>query len=359
MEEMKSCWHLVKYYWRENRSGMKTLIAENLMLCGFVILLLIFPLPSLSFAFEYAKFEPPDGRVYHCGQAEVRPQSTSSITVDWDGLEKYTKTSGHRPIMIMHYITLDPFGYSLLKSSISEIAHQPHDYIAQIGLDFYSHPREKNGQTRKDITREIAQGHYDERIREFAQLLLDMGIPIFLRPGFEFGGNGYGQYASKIYWTDAWKRIYTIFKAEGVENVAFVWNTLDAQDFMEYYPGDQYVDWWAVNIFNNEAAKDEFINTFITEAARHKKPVMIAESTPRYIGAGQGKESWNNWYKPYFELLSKYSHIKAFCYINASWDNYYDKTFNHDCRIQINKYVTTHYKSVLSDPKFIHSGTAR
>jgi hypothetical protein len=334
-------------------------MTAKIVLCCLPLSLIIFLWSSTSSAFSGAKFEPPDGKVYHCVQAEVRPESTSSYNIDWDGLEKYTEVSGHRPIMIMHYITLDPFGFSLLKSSVSEIAQQPHDYIAQIGLDFYSHPRDKNGQTRKDITREIAQGQYDERIREFAQLLLNMGIPIFLRPGFEFGGDGYGQYASKTYWTDAWKRIYAIFRAERVENVAFVWNTLDAQDFMEYYPGDQYVDWWAVNIFKNDADKDEFINTFITEAAKHKKPVMIAESTPRYIGAGHGQESWNNWYKPYFELLSKYGNIKAFCYINASWKDYYDRTFKHDCRIQIDKYVRIHYKSVLSDPKFINSGTAK
>ncbi len=334
---------------------MKTLKAAKLMLCGFQILLLLFTLPLTSSAFGDAKFEPPDGKVYHCAQAEVRPASTSLYNIDWDGIEKYTKAAGHRPIMIMHYITLDPVGFSLLKSSIAGMARSPHNYMAQIGLDFYSHPLESGSRSKKDITAEIARGEYDERVREFAQLLRTMGIPIFLRPGFEFGGEGYGQYASKTYWIDAWKRIFMIFKAQSVDNVAFVWNTLDAEDFTEYYPGDEYVDWWAINVFNNDADKDEFINKFIKEAAKHNKPVMIAESTPRYIGAGHGKESWNIWYKPYFDLLSKYGHIKAFCYINASWEDYYDKTFKHDCRIQINTYVKTNYKTVLSDPKFIHS----
>lgn len=318
--------------------------------------LAVFLSSSASSGYFGAKFEPADEKVYHCAQAEVRPASMSVYRVDWDGMEQYVQASGYRPAMVMHYITLDPFGFSLLKSSIAEIARQPHGYMAQVGLDFYRHLRNNGTFSRVDITADIAQGTYDATIRELAQLAGTMKVPIFLRPGFEFGGNGYGQYASKKYWITAWKRIVTIFRNENIENVAFVWNTLDAEDYIDYYPGDDYVDWWAINVFRNDADDDAFISAFVKEAERRKKPVMIAESTPRSIGAGQGEESWNKWYKPYFNLLSQYRHIKAFCYINASWKNFYDKTFNRDCRIQINNYVTTKYKTVLSDPQFIHSG---
>jgi beta-mannanase len=297
--------------------------------------------------------------VYHCAQAEVRPESVSSNKVDWEGIEKYTKASGHRPKMIMHYITLDPFGFEILKDSIFEISHQPHDYIAQIGLTFYRHPQNKNVSYHKDLTPEIVGGVLDANIRELAQLLAKMKIPVFLRPGFEFGGDGYGQYASKKHWTRAWKRIYDIFKKEGAENVAFVWNTLDARDFIDYYPGDEYVDWWAVNIFNNNADKDEFATMFIKEAAKHKKPVMIAESTPRYIGSINGAVSWYAWYGPYFKLLSNYPHLKAFCYINASWRDYWDNTFKYDSRIQSDKYVFENFRKELSDTKFIHSDMSK
>lgn len=329
------------------------------MLFSLSVFFIIFSLSSTSSAFFGAKFEPADGKIYHCAQAEVRPASISSYRVDWDGIEEYTKASGSRPKMIMHYITLDPPGFSLLKPALVEISRQAHDYVAQVGLDFYGHRRENDTSARRDITSEIAQGEYDATIREFAQLLGKMKIPIFLRPGFEFGGNGFGQYASKKYWADAWKRIFDIFKNEGVENVVFVWNTLDAEDFIEYYPGDEYVDWWAIDVFNNDADKDDFIDTFVKEAARHKKPVIIAESTPRYIGSEKGEKSWNTWYGPYFKLLSKYQDIKAFCYINASWKNHWNKTFKYDCRIQSDKYVTEHFSKVLSDSKFIHSDTPK
>jgi len=137
--------------------------------------------------------------------------------------------------------------------------------------------------------------------------------------------------------------------------VAFVWNTLDAQDFMDYYPGDDYVDWWAINVFDNFADGNEFINRFVRDAGERAKPVMIAESTPRYIGSVGGDEAWRQWYDPYFSLIRKYPHVKAFCYINASWENYPDKTFRYDCRIQKNAVVAQKYREVLSSSQFIQA----
>jgi hypothetical protein len=74
---------------------------------------------------------------------------------------------------------------------------------------------------------------------------------------------------------------------------------------------------------------------------------MIAESTPRYVGSAGGDRAWETWYKPYFNLLLKHAHIKAFCYINASWQGHFEPTFAFDCRIQSNAFVTTHYRKAL------------
>lgn len=318
-------------------------------------LLSVLPLSSTSPAFFGAKFEPPDGKIYHGAQAEVRPVSIFSYHVDWDGIEEYTKACGHRPKLIMHYISFDLIAFWLLKSTILEISQQSYDYIPQIGLDFYKYIPRFDIMNPSDITQKIAKGDYDNKIRKLAQLLIEMKTPVFLRPGYEFGGNGQGRHASKQHWIKAWKRIFTIFKNEGADNVAFVWNTLDARDYMEYYPGDEYVDWWAINVFSNDADKNDFLNAFIQDAAKHKKPVMIAESTPRYVGSGQGKKSWEKWYEPYFNLISQYSHIKAFCYINASWKNHPDRSFKYDCRIQIDDCVSSKYKHSIYHSKFIHA----
>jgi len=308
-----------------------------------------------AYAFFNAKFEPVDGKIYHGAQAEVRPINPIDRNIDWDGIERYVKACGYRPKLIMHYISLDPVAFWLLESTIYDISQQPYDYVPQIGLDFYSYIGQFNILKPDDITKKISLGEYDERIKNLGDIFIKMKGPVFLRPGYEFGGNGQGRHASKKYWIQAWKRIYTIFKNIKADNVAFVWNTLDEKNFLEYYPGNAYVDWWGINIFCNNADKNPFINNFIREAARHKKPVMIAESTPRYIGSVSGEKSWKLWYIPYYNLITKYKHIKAFCYINASWNQYPDKTFKYDCRIQKDPFVLSHYRHLLTDSGFINA----
>ncbi len=321
----------------------------------FVLLISILLWSGKSYAFFGAKLEPPDGKIYHGAQAEVRPVGFFSRHVDWVGIDEYTKACGHRPKLIMHYISFDPIAFWLLKSTIYEISKQPYDYIPQIGLDFYSYMPRFDILHPKDITAKIAKGNYDEKIKELAQLFIKMKTPVFLRPGYEFGGHGWGRHASKQYWIETWKRIHSLFTKEGAEKVAFVWNTLDAMDYMEYYPGDEHVDWWAINLFRNEADQNPLINRYIQDAAKHRKPVMIAESTPRYIGSINGETAWDRWYASYFNLILKYPHIKAFCYINASWQNWPVKTFRFDCRIQSNTFIASKYKNILSNSAFINA----
>lgn len=332
-------------------------LGRDLVCCLFVAIFIIAAVEVD--AFFGAKFEPRDNMLYHCAQAEVRPRDMNSLDVDWVGISRYAKACGRQPKLIMHYISLDPRAYTQLKSVICKIprkklANVKHDYFPQIGLDFYRYDNFSSILNPIDITKDIAEGRYDRQIRSLARMFKRMKVPCFLRPGYEFGGNGQGRFASKRYWVKAWRRIYNVFQKKKVQNVAFVWNTLDAKDFMDYYPGDAYVDWWAINVFVNNADQDLFINSFVQQAAIHQKPVMIAESTPRYIGSVGGENAWNIWYKPFFNLIAKYPHIKTFCYINASWEGYPDKTFAYDCRIQSNVFVASKYFETMAASSIIH-----
>lgn len=340
------------FFCRKNPRGRPTRV-RSLILVLFSFLMIWEGKPAG--AFFGAKHEPPDGRVYHGAQAEVRPRSLFAYGVDWEGIRKYGEAVGPYPRLIMHYYSFDPIALRLLKSTIREIGEKNYKYIPQIGLDFYSYTPGFNIMNPKDITEGIASGAYDPKIRGMARLFKEMPTEVFLRPGYEFGGNGQGRHASKIFWKAAWKRIYEILKKEGADNVAFVWNTLDAADYMDYYPGDEYVDWWAVNVFDNHADERDFINRFVRDAGNRRKPVMIAESTPRYIGSTGGEAAWRKWYEPYFNLVRRHPHLKAFCYINASWKSYPDKSFQHDCRVQSHPVVARKYRERIASREFIHA----
>ena len=53
--------------------------------------------------------------------------------------------------------------------------------------------------------------------------------------------------------------------------------------------------------------------------------------------------------------IKKHKQIKAFCYINASWESYPDKSFNKDCRIQLNQDILNKYIAELDKDLYIHS----
>jgi len=300
------------------------------------------------------KFEPADGKIYHGAQAEVRPQGLFTLKVDWKGIEAYTDACGKRPKLIMHYLSLDSLALWLLRPTILDITKQTNDYFLQIGLDFYSYNIFHGRNNPIDITCAIANGEHDRKIEELAELLIEIDKPVFLRPGYEFGGNGAGQHASKKCWIKAWKRIFNILAEKGAHKTAFIWNTLDAEDYLDYYPGDEYVDWWGISIFRNYIDQNEFVDRFISDARNHNKPVMIAESTPRYVGTGSAEDAWQKWFKPYFNLIERHPHIKAFCYINASWSGFHDSTFKFDCRIQKDEYIIDLYREELTKHKYIH-----
>lgn len=320
---------------------------------NFIALLLL--LSGKLPAFFGEKFEPPDGMIYHGAQAEVRPLGINKFGVDWDGIEEYTKAVGHRPKLIMHYLNLNPMMFALLKDKVKQIAEQPYDYYAQIGLDFYYFPVKKKFKKRRDISQEIVRHGYDMVLKNIADLFKSMEIPIFLRLGYEFGGKGFGSEYNKSSYVQAWRYIVDLFNEEGVTNVAFVWNNLDEKKYMEYYPGDEYVDWWAIDIFDTDPVNHPLIFQFITDAEKHRKPVMIAESTPKFIGTQQTEVAIKQWFEPYFRMIRKYSNIKAFCYINSSWRDYPDPSFSKDCRLQINPQLADLYKQIISESIFIHA----
>ncbi|MFZ0388882.1 MAG: glycosyl hydrolase [Calditrichia bacterium] len=277
------------------------------------------------------------------------------MEIDWQGVEDYTNSVGKRPKLIMHYLNFDPFNLLLLKPIVKEIAAKPYDYYAQIGLDFYSYPKKGKYNDRKDISRDISIHGYDMVLENLAIFFKEIEIPVFLRLGYEFGGNGFGYKYNPQDYVSAWQHIVTYFREAKVNNVAFVWNNLDEMNYMSFYPGDEYVDWWAINIFDLTPERKNQIINFVVDADRHRKPVMIAESTPREIGTANGIQAYSLWFKPYFDLIDNYPQIKAFCYLNASWADFPDKSFSQDCRLQANARLAQQYRVWLSQKKFINA----
>ena len=151
---------------------------------------------------------------------------------------------------------------------------------------------------------EILKGQLQDDMETCCQGLREYGRPVFLRPGVEFNLNHSKDPAG---FAEAWRRFARVLRSQpGSDHVALVWCMTpdgDDRDLMAYYPGDEYVDWWGYDCFEPRHITHRRTIEFIEAAREHKFPVMIGESTPRWIGARQGEMSWNVWFKRYFEQL--------------------------------------------------------
>lgn len=172
-----------------------------------------------------------------------------------------------------------------------------------------------------------------------AQNLIKFGKPVFLRYFSEMnrpGVNGrhdkdLGYVAGESPQTDSlraakyialWRYVHDIFKAQHATNVAWVWSASDAGtkmvDFAKpYYPGDDYVDWIALNGYNEHAESNAqftirfapFFNYWLS----HNKPEMMTET-----GSPTNTQAQVNWINlAHSNIQSQIPGLKAYNYFNS------------------------------------------
>jgi fibronectin type 3 domain-containing protein len=283
-------------------------------LFGLLLVTLVFPWSAS--AFTGAKFEPADGSIYTgAGQSiEAIVQMTNS------------GDPNRKPMLVAAYDFLNPTTIKDLNVYVPQgdimTAHNLYPgSMLQIGLEL-----PKDNLT--ELTA-VGTGKYDNWIRGMADSYKALNQNIFLRLGYEFDG-AWNKYDPTAY-IAAYHRIVDIFRSEGVNNVAFVWDSYtpdqDSTDpaatgyrwngnpMFAWYPGDSYVDWFAFN----EWKKGFDATWFMAQAAAHNKPVMIGEASyTKHLDTGY---TWDQWQPAYFASL-KNSGVKGFQYINWNWPIY-------------------------------------
>jgi len=280
---------------------------------------------------------------------------------DMEGFRNYTEAlgPGRHPILYMTYTSLTrgegrvhAWG-ERVRRELDQLGHKA--LILQIGL---------NMTAGKAIPRdgEVAAGACDAALTAFVEVLRKLERSAFVRIGYEFDGpwNGYCPDTFR----QAFVRVAQALRAFGPW-AASVWNaagcpSLEALE--PYYPGDEWVDWWSINLFGRRVM-DEHLPRFCEGARRHHRPVMIGESTPQGIGTLQGEKSWNLWFEPYFTAIRTHPEIKAFCYINWEWLTWSERTGHDwrtwgDGRIERNEEVLRRYREEMNRPLYAHLPSA-
>jgi hypothetical protein len=162
--------------------------------------------------------------------------------------------------------------------------------------------------------RRVAAGAYDGYIRQYARAVRSSRVPVMIRLAHEMNGDWYPWGTARVSgyrrtndnspqsYVAMWRRVVSIFRQEGATNASWVWapnihymnahNSAYDQnsDLYALYPGDGYVDWIGLSIYNDTThrAWNSFSNLFdgayrtVTQIS--SKPLMIAE-----MGATEGR----------------------------------------------------------------------
>ena len=303
-----------------------------------------------------ALLEPESGIIHGAGQDPGSYQDYSALFPE-----------AHRPMMQMTYVTITAGAaevqawHQRVKASLEELEGQ--NTTLQIGLNMTAGRDDGSGQAAA-----AGRGEYDDALAAFVTALEDLGVPTWVRIGYEFEGswNGY----SPEGFVAAFRRITGKIRESGLQNVATVWCSaggsagfIEYDQLMAYYPGDEYVDWWGVDTFSADELTHPWLGQFYRLAAKHRKPVMIGEATPRYVGVMRGQESWDRWFQPFFDMVRRHPEIKAISYINWDWVYWSDALgFGwhdwEDARLQMNDRVRELYTEELANPVWIHAPEA-
>ena len=173
------------------------------------------------------------------------------------------------------------------------------------------------------LDQEVAQGDFDSELTALAQLVKGVDRTVFLRIAPEANGfwNGY----DPAFFPDAYRHIVTLFQSQGVDNAVYVWNVKlilgQTPPLMDFYPGDGFVDWWSIDLFNADFLNptlNGLVLDFLADAAARGKPVIIPESAPSKLDP-DAQSTWDDWFVPYFTLINSDSNIKGFCYSNRDF----------------------------------------
>lgn len=197
------------------------------------------------------------------------------------------------------------------------IKHQANNIFSQDAMPMISWMPIDTSRKSINILAEITQGQWDSYLTEWGTGLkswinskpASSNPSVMIRFGHEFNGKWYSYANDPSQFIAAWQYIHNHFESLSInKHIQWVWcpNYIDVDDysdFTRYYPGDNYVDWTALDGYNWgsnysfsswKSFTDTFTNGYNTLVNNYpSKPIMIGESgtaepldTPS-IGAGQ------------------------------------------------------------------------
>ncbi|MDK2814097.1 MAG: hypothetical protein PWP18_10 [Thermoanaerobacter sp.] len=210
----------------------------------------------------------------------------------------------------------------------------------------------------------------DQYLRNFARKLKEADIPVFLRFASEMNGDWTAYSGDPKKYIEKWRLVHDVMEEEA-PNVMMVWTvfTFPQSNILAYYPGDEYVDWVGVNIYNvvyhnnNIKLKAdhedplELLN-YVYDTFSERKPIQISEFGATHYTITDGKYhidfAIEKITRMYNGLKTKYPRVKSIFYFDVN------NLVNAPLGRRINNYSLTDdkrilktYSDLISDPYFL------
>lgn len=213
---------------------------------------------------------------------------------------------------------------------------------------------------------DIVSGRWDSYIRARGAEFAAVGAPIMVRWGHEFNGNWYpwgivNNGSNPGLYVSAYRRVHDLAVAAGATNVQWVWcfnnsSTPDASynDPAQAYPGDDYVDWVAIDGYNWglgpswdpggnywTSFDSMFANAYgKARAIAPRRPVMISE-----VGSSEDGGNKAQWVNDMSSTLSsgRYPDLKNIVYFDQDKEELWSGTSSSATRTAFTSWVNQAY----------------
>lgn len=195
-------------------------------------------------------------------------------------------------------------------------------------------PKYRNGQQVSWAA--IARGDADDMIIKQADGLAALPGPLLLSFHHEPDLSANSSYGTAADYVAAWRHYRQVFASRGATNVSFVWIVTTATFGKAgvtdtWYPGDDVVDWLAIDAFNWFGCSPtlptgwrsfaQITAPFATWAKNHPKPLMLAEWGSVEDPAQPGRKA--GWITDALAAAKNWPQLKAMSYLDAPGSCYW------------------------------------
>lgn len=248
-------------------------------------------------------------------------------------LDAIERDAGYKFKVLLHYQSID----QQLPINYLENAWE-HDRIVELSLAT-NHTSQANAlwtsgiPANARVAYDILDGKYDDYFIKYAEDLKKFHRPILFRLNNEMNGDWcwysafYTARDADIY-IKLWRYIRDIFDRHGVDNLIWIWNPHDVSrpdfawnNFMAYYPGDEYVDIIGMTGYNNgtyfsgekwRAFDLIYSDVYKQYSALFDKPFMLTEFSSSTYGGNKAA-----WIDDMFAKIGNYPNIKVAVWWNG------------------------------------------